>query len=89
MSFSIGPYIGKRDAVIQAVRKNLSESLSHGPNEQLQQTADYMIAELQKAPEKQTCIAQAWGHADVHGRYCTVGVNQIPLAGGMVPQLVE
>ena len=48
-----------------------------------------MIAELQKAPEKQTCIAQAWGHSDVHGRYCTIGVNQIPAPGGMVPQLVE
>jgi hypothetical protein len=89
MSFNIGPYIGKRDAVIKAVKAYVDTTTKAYPNQQLSDVSELIVAELAKSPETQTCAAHAWGHADVSGRWASIGVNQILAPTMMTPYLVE
>ena len=80
MSFSIGPVMGKRDAVIRAVQE------AKVYDQQGEAAKAFIVAELEQVPPEKVCIARAWGHSDYSIRSVTIEVNQF---GTNPPTLVE
>lgn len=91
MSFSIGPVIGKRDAVIKAVHA----AKTGGDESQLNATKAFIVAEIEHLAAEQVVSVQAYGHhyggpGVTPQRQVVVNVNygQMLQIGGN-PQLVE
>lgn len=71
MSFSIGPFVGKRDAVIKAV----ANVKGYGDESQLNAVKDFIKAEVEKLPESATIQAKASGHHDPNYRNVTIEIG--------------
>jgi hypothetical protein len=87
MSFNIGPFIGKRDAVIKAV----NDYQGSGDSSQLEAARALILAELNHVPDSFSVIVQAWGHHDAQSghRNLVLTVNQVVGVIGTTPQHVE
>lgn len=88
MSFNIGPYMGKRDAVIKAVKADVDRIKKYGGDSlQAETAAVLLLSELERLPESKGTCARAYGHADPSSRNLMIEVGQ--MAVGCVPMYVE
>lgn len=91
MSFSIGPVLGKRDAVIKAVQ----ETKTGGDESQLSAVKAFIVSELQHMHPDQNVQVSSYGHhyggpGATPTRQVVLSINYgyVTLAGEM-PKIVE